>query len=107
MRGIYATIVLALAIAFGGTAAESQTEVSCPSSPLPSESSATDKDQLALLSNQATACVREKKPALAVALLSEVIRRAPTEAAAYLNRGGAQAFTGELAPVPHAPNNAP
>jgi len=49
-----------------------------------------------LLSDQATACVREGRTTQAVALLSEVIRRTPTDAGAYLNHGSAQASAGEV-----------
>jgi len=96
MRWTYVPIALALAIFLAADAAEAETTVICPTSPVSSEASSTDKEQLKLLSNQATACVRERKPAQAVALLSEIIRRNPTDAAAYLNRGSAQATTGEV-----------
>jgi Tetratricopeptide repeat len=88
-------LALALAAVMGGDSAKAM-EVSCPSSPVTSEGSSTDKDQLELLVRQATACVREKKPMRAVALLTEVIRRAPTNAGAYLNRGSAEASAGEV-----------
>ena len=100
MRSIMPMFYLSLALVFapviGGETAKAM-EVSCPSSPLRSEGSSTDQDQLELLIKQATACVREKKPTLAVTLLTEVIRRTPTNAGAYLNRGSAQASTGEVA----------
>jgi tetratricopeptide (TPR) repeat protein len=88
-------LALALAAVLGGESAKAM-EVSCPLSPVTSEGSSTDKDQLELLVEQATACVREKKPTRAVALLTEVIRRAPTNAGAYLNRGSAEASAGEV-----------
>jgi tetratricopeptide (TPR) repeat protein len=98
MRALFLPLMLALVTVIGGEAkAKAGTELSCPSSPLISEGSSTDKQQLELLSKQATACVREGKPTQAVALLTEVIRRAPTNAAAYLNRGSAQAAAGEVA----------
>jgi tetratricopeptide (TPR) repeat protein len=91
-------LVFALATAATGlNTAKAETDENCPSSPLASEGSSTDKEQLELIIKQATACVREKKPTRAVALLTEVIRRSPTNATAYLNRGSAQASTGEVA----------
>jgi tetratricopeptide (TPR) repeat protein len=96
-RALYLTLPVALAAVIGLGAAQAETEVSCPSSPLSSEGSSTDKEQLDLLIKEATACVREKKPTRAVALLTEVIRRSPTNATAYLNRGSAEASAGEVA----------
>ena len=91
-------LVFALATAATSlNAAKAETDESCPSSPLASEGSSTDKEQLDLIVKQATTCVREKKPTRAVVLLTEVIRRSPTNAAAYLNRGSAQASAGEVA----------
>src|SRR5690349_1775793 len=90
MRVFYLPLALALAVIIGGKTAKAM-EVSCPSSPLTSEGSSTHKDQLELLIEQATACVQEKKPTQAVTLLTEVIRRAPTNVRAYLNRGSAEA----------------
>jgi len=57
MRRICTLVVLALGIAFNGGAANSAAEVTCPETPVPSEGSATEQDQLALLSDQATACL--------------------------------------------------
>lgn len=95
----FLTLMLPLAMVVDGeaAAATAETETSCPSSPLVSEGSSTDKQQLELLAKQATACVRERKPSQAVALLTEVIRRTPTDATAYLNRGSAEATAGEVA----------
>jgi len=96
-RLMYPQLALALVLIISGGPANTETGVNCPSSPLASEGSSTDSEQLDLLIKQATACVREKKPAQAVVLLTEVIRRAPTNAGAYLNRGSAQASAGEVA----------
>jgi tetratricopeptide (TPR) repeat protein len=96
-RALFLTLMLPLATLIDGAAATAETEVSCPSSPLISEGSSTDKQQLELLARQATACVRERKPSRAVALLTEVIRHTPTDATAYLNRGSAEATAGEVA----------
>jgi tetratricopeptide (TPR) repeat protein len=38
---------------------------------------------------QAKACMEERKPLRAVALLSQIIKADPIDAPAYLNRGGA------------------
>jgi Tfp pilus assembly protein PilF len=54
------------------------------------------KEQVDAMLKQATACVREKKPGRAVAILTQIIRNDPTNASAYLNRGSAQAALGEL-----------
>lgn len=96
LRGMYLQLTLGLIMIVIISAANAETEVNCASSPLTSEGSSTDSEQLDLLIKQATACVRAKKPAQAVALLTEVIRRAPTNAGAYLNRGSAQASAGEI-----------
>ena len=95
MRWIYVPLIIAV-VGFD-VAAKFETDAVCPNSPLSSEASGTDKEQMELLAKQATTCVREGKLALAVALLSEIIRRAPTDADAYLNRGSAQATAGEVA----------
>ena len=54
------------------------------------------KEQVDAMFKQATACVREKKPERAVAILTQIIKNDPTNAVAYLNRGSAQATLGEL-----------
>jgi tetratricopeptide (TPR) repeat protein len=54
------------------------------------------KEQVDAMLKQATACVREKKPGRAVAILTQIIKNDPTNASAYLNRGSAQATLGEL-----------
>ncbi len=46
---------------------------------------------------QAAACVREKKPGQAVAILTQVIKSDPRNTVAYMNRGSAQATLGEIA----------
>ena len=97
MRWLYLPMLLLLALGLDQGAAGAEIAAICPSSPLAAEESSTEKEQMEVLSQQATACVKEAKPALAVALLSEIIRRAPTDAAAYLNRGSAQAAGGEIA----------
>ena len=96
MRRMYLLVLCFLALGLDRDAA-AETAATCPNSPLAAEASSLEKEQLdELLSQQATACVKGGKPALAVALLTEVIRHAPTDAAAYLNRGSAQAAAGEV-----------
>lgn len=53
-----------------------------------SDTFGSDSEQMELPAMQAAACVREGKPAGAVALFSGIIRRAPTDVIAYVNRGG-------------------
>ena len=66
-------------------------------SSVPVDDLVNDRQRLELLTRQATACIRKRRPARAVALLTEIIRQMPTNAAAYLNRGSAQATAGEVA----------
>jgi Tfp pilus assembly protein PilF len=56
----------------------------------------TAEEKVDAMVKQATECVREKKPGRAVAILTQIIKNDPTNAAAYLNRGSAQATLGEL-----------
>jgi tetratricopeptide (TPR) repeat protein len=46
---------------------------------------------------QATACMREKKPGQAAAILTQIIKSDPRNAAAYMNRGSVQTVLGEIA----------
>ena len=71
----------------------------CPESIAPAFDLADDPLRLELLTRQATTCVRVRRPARAVALLTEIIRQKPTDPFAYLNRGSAQATAGEAGPA--------
>jgi tetratricopeptide (TPR) repeat protein len=55
------------------------------------------KEQVDAMMKQASECVREQKPGKAVAILTQIIKNDPTNAGAYLNRGGVQATVGEIA----------
>ncbi|MGH6832558.1 MAG: tetratricopeptide repeat protein, partial [Methyloceanibacter sp.] len=56
-----------------------------------------DQESREALHRMATSCFRERKATLAVALLTQVIRKDPADAVAYLNRGSGQAALGEVA----------
>jgi tetratricopeptide (TPR) repeat protein len=73
-----------------------ESSIVCPESIAPAFDLANDPLRLDLLTRQATACVRARRPARAVALLTEIIRQKPTDPFAYLNRGSAQATAGEM-----------
>ena len=94
-------IHFAMMLAFAASATPAFTQrasnIACPESIAPAYDLANDPQRHELLTTQATACVRVRRPARAVALLSEIIRQTPTDAFAYLNRGSAQATAGELA----------
>ena len=64
-------VLLFLASGLDRDAAAAEMAATCPTSPLPAEASRTEKEQLDLLSKQATACVKDGKPARAVALLPD------------------------------------
>lgn len=89
---------IGLALAMGATGStQAVSDIACPESTVPADDLVNDRQRLELLTRQATACVRKRRPARAVALLTEIIRQMPTNAAAYLNRGSAQATAGEVA----------
>lgn len=64
---------------------------------LPLGTLGSNKQQRVLTFQQAAACVREGKARRAITLLSALIKADPKDAAAYLNRGSAQATLGEIA----------
>ena len=92
-------VPLTMLILVGSTAPafpQQESSIVCPESIAPAFDLANDPLRLDLLTRQATACVRARRPARAVALLTEIIRQKPTDPFAYLNRGSAQATAGEL-----------
>ena len=90
-------IALALSLLGGMNLTHAETAPVRPESGLPIDTLGTVKEQRQALYEQARACVKEGKPQQAVALLSQIIKSDPTSAAAYLNRGSAQAAAGEMA----------
>jgi tetratricopeptide (TPR) repeat protein len=93
MRKTY-RMVYAFIFCLGSQAVGADT-IACDSSDL-GVVNATAKEQVDAMLQQATACVRDKKPGQAVAILTQIIKNDPTNATAYLNRGSAQATLGEL-----------
>src|SRR5215831_2480080 len=92
---IIATLALGLSCAMSPTRAD--TALTCTEGALPIETPGSDEEMREALYQQAAACVKAGKPMRAVALLSQIIKFDPTAAAAYLNRGSAQASAGEVA----------
>jgi tetratricopeptide (TPR) repeat protein len=78
-----AGMVLLLALTAGQANAET---AACADNALPLEVQG-NRAQMDVLIKQGLLCAREGKRAVAIALFSEAIRRDPTNAAAYLNRG--------------------
>jgi tetratricopeptide (TPR) repeat protein len=96
VRPFVCLAVLVLAASPTPSFPQEQSSVVCPDSIAPAFDLANDPVRLNLLTRQATACVRVRRPARAVALLTEIIRQKPTDPYAYLNRGSAQATAGEV-----------
>ncbi len=69
----------------------------CGATSVPLGTLGSDKEQRALLFEQAAACLQEGKARRAITLLSALIKADPKDAAAYLNRGSVQATLGEMA----------
>jgi tetratricopeptide (TPR) repeat protein len=76
--------------------AQAGTTVQCLENALPMETLGDDAEQRDLLLLQAETCAREGKPLRAVSLLSQLIKRNPTDASTYINRGSAYAAAGDL-----------
>ena len=71
-------------------------EATCTDDSLPPAMLGNDKAQIETLLKQGTDCAREGKLEKAITLFSDVIRRAPTNSVAYLNRGSAEIGLGEI-----------
>src|SRR6476620_12158544 len=76
--------------------AQADTTVQCLENALPMETLGDDAEQRHVLLLQAETCAREGKPLRAVSLLSQLIKRNPTDAGTYINRGSAYAAAGDL-----------
>lgn len=101
MRQGRCTLILALLLALGSTQASAeQNEASCTGLGVPLETPGSAQEQRDLLLKQASVCVREGKRAQAVALITELIRRNPIDAEAYMNRGSALTSLGEVVSLP-------
>ncbi len=74
----------------GGTAYQ------CLENALPIETLGDDAEQHDTLLLQAKTCMREGKPLRAAALYSQLIKRNPTDAGTYINRGSAHAAAGDV-----------
>jgi tetratricopeptide (TPR) repeat protein len=91
------TLTLALVLALGSTQASAeQDEASCTGFAVPLETPGSPQEQRDLLLKQASVCMREGKRAQAVALITELIRRNPSDAEAYMNRGSVLTSLGEV-----------
>jgi tetratricopeptide (TPR) repeat protein len=87
---------LALGLVGALSSAQAETTPACVEGALPVETLGDAKEQRQALFLQAKACMAERKPLRAVALLTQIIKADPTNAFAYLNRGGAEASAGEV-----------
>ena len=96
MRLVVHVTLLALVASAAPAFPQQESSIVCPESFAPAFDLANDPLRLDLLTRQATACVRVRRPARAVALLTEIIRQKPIDPFAYLNRGSAQATAGEM-----------
>ena len=96
MRLVVPLTMLVLVASTAPAFPQQESSIVCPESIAPAFDLANDPLRLDLLTRQATACVRARRPARAVALLTEIIRQKPTDPFAYLNRGSAQATAGEM-----------
>ena len=90
-------LALALGLVAAATLARAGTAPGCPESGMPIETLGSQKEQREVLYQQAKACVNGGKPVQAVALISQLIKSDPTDAVAYLDRGGVHASIGEVA----------
>jgi len=94
---IHLAVSLALTVSTVPGATQARSNIACPESTAFADDLTNDPKRLELLTRQAAACVRKRRPARAVALMTEIIRQMPSDATAYLNRGSAQAVAGEVA----------
>ena len=92
MRLVFMLSLLTLALG----PADAETAV-CADNALPLEVQGSNSAQVDVLIKQGLLCAGQGKRAVAIAFFSEAIRRDPTNAAAYLNRGSVQASLGEVA----------
>lgn len=89
--------LFALGLVKDVSVARAESRLRCPEGGMPIETLGNDAAQRQALYDQAQECVNAGKPQRAVALLTQIIKSDPTDATAYLNRGGALARTGEVA----------
>ena len=68
----------------------------CPENPLPLDAGGDAEQEAKSLHDQALTCVRENKHRSAIVLLSESIKRDPTNAVTYLDRGSSRMVIGEV-----------
>ena len=80
MRLVVPLTMLVLVASTAPAFPQQGSSIVCPESIAPAFDLANDPLRLELLTRQATACVRVRRPARAVALLTEIIRQKPTDA---------------------------
>ena len=96
MRIILMPVTLGIFACLGLSIVYAETPAICLENALPLETLRNDADQREAFLLQAKACMRERKPLRAVALLSQIIKSDPTDVVAYVSRGSANASAGEL-----------
>ena len=89
MRLVFVPATLGIFACLSSSLAHAETAAICLENALPMEILGNDAEQREAFLLQAKACMRERKPLRAVALLSQIIKSDPTDAGAYLNRGSA------------------
>ena len=91
------TLLLAFVLAMGFTQTFAQDQKkACPERVVPLETPSNQDEQRETLLGQANECVRKGARAQAIALITEVIKRNPSDAEAYVNRGSLQTTLGEM-----------
>ena len=96
MRLVFVPVLLGILTCLGSSLVHAETAALCLQNALPIETLGNDAEQRDALLIQAKQCVKERKPVRAVALLSQIIRSNPSDVEAYVARGNAQAYAGEL-----------
>jgi tetratricopeptide (TPR) repeat protein len=90
------TVTLGTLVCVLPCSARAGTTVQCLENALPIETLGDDAEQRETFLLQAKTCMREGKPLRAAALYSQLIKKNPTDAGTYINRGSAHAAAGDV-----------
>jgi tetratricopeptide (TPR) repeat protein len=94
-RLIAVASLTAVAIGSAPRVAPAEENRACPQNIVTSETPAPDKDQKALLIDEARACIHAGKPIQAISLFTQLIRIDPRDAFSYMNRATVRIAIGE------------